>query len=137
MVRRSIVELCARDHENNPLWLDQWLANKTPETMAGWIADPNNRMFVAVADGAVLAAGCVKVTGDIVLNYVSPDCRFMGISRAMLQRLEDTARGYGHCRVRLISTVTAHDFYLRAGYIDRTDDALKSDGELRMEKLLA
>jgi GNAT superfamily N-acetyltransferase len=118
VLRRSIVELSVRDHQNNPEWLAEWLANKTPEHVASWIADPDNRMFVAVVEGAILAAGCVRTTGEITLNYVSPDGRFQGISRAMLSILEQTARAFGQRRVTLTSTITAHDFYLAAGYTD-------------------
>jgi GNAT superfamily N-acetyltransferase len=118
VVRRSIIQLCVRDHQNDPAWLDEWLANKTVENFAGWIADPENRMFVAVADRTILAAGCFRTTGDITLNYVSPAGRFQGISRAMLRRLEQVARELGHRRVALTSTITAHDFYLAAGYSD-------------------
>jgi GNAT superfamily N-acetyltransferase len=116
VVRRSIIELCVLDHQNNPEWLADWLSNKTPENFAAWIADPECRMFVAVSDETILAVGLVRTSGEIALNYVSPDGRFQGISRAMLHTLEDTARELGHRKVALTSTITAHDFYLAAGY---------------------
>jgi GNAT superfamily N-acetyltransferase len=119
VVRRSIVELCTRDHQNHPVWLEDWLANKTAENIASWIADPDNRMFVAAKSGAILAAGCFRTTtGEITLNYVSPDGRFQGISRAMLRQLEQTARELGHRKVTLTSTITAHEFYVAAGFVD-------------------
>lgn len=118
VLRRSIVELCAPDHRNDPARLAEWLSNKTPENVANWIADPATCMFVAAADAKVLAVGSVLGHGEIALNYVSPDGRFRGISRAMLQTLEQTARELGHRRVTLTSTFTAHDFYLAAGYAD-------------------
>jgi GNAT superfamily N-acetyltransferase len=118
VVRRSIVELCVLDHQNNPEWLADWLANKTPENFAAGIADPESRMFVAVSADTILAVGLVGTNGDIALNYVSPDGRFQGISRAMLRTLEDTARELGHRKVALTSTITAHAFYLTAGYTD-------------------
>lgn len=118
VVRRSIAELCVLDHQNNPAWLEDWLANKTPENFASWIADPDNRMFVATRDGELRAVGLLRASGEIALNYVSPDGRFQGISRAMLNRLEQTARELGRDRVTLTSTITAHDFYLAAGYTD-------------------
>jgi hypothetical protein len=34
VLRRSIVELCAADHGDDPAILAQWLANKTPEIVA-------------------------------------------------------------------------------------------------------
>lgn len=136
VLRRSIVELCAADHQNNPEWLADWLANKTPENVAVWIADPDNCLLVAVAGDTVLAAGCIKRSGLIVLNYVSPDARFQGVSRAMLARLEEIARGNGCREVTLTSTLTAHDFYLAAGYADR-DDAFAAGDSPLMGKALA
>jgi GNAT superfamily N-acetyltransferase len=118
VLRRSIVELCERDHRNDPARLSEWLADKTPEKVANWIADPETCMFVAAAEEKVLAVGSILGSGEIALNYVSPDGRFRGISRAMLRTLEQTARDLGHRRVTLTSTFTAHDFYLAAGYAD-------------------
>lgn len=131
VVRRSITELCVRDHRNNSAWVEEWLANKTVDNFAAWIADPGNRMFAAVSEDKVLAVGLVRTNGEIALNYVSPEGRFQGISRAMLNRLEQTARGLGHARVTLTSTITAHDFYLAAGYTD-----CEAGDWPRMEKVL-
>ena len=38
VMRRSITELCAADHGNDSAILARWLANKTPENVAVWIA---------------------------------------------------------------------------------------------------
>lgn len=117
VMRRSIVGLCSADHHDDPVILDQWLASKTPENVTAWIADVGNRVYVAVDDtNTVLAVGAVRTDGEITLNYVSPDVRFRGVSRAMLAQLEVTARDFGHDSVRLISTETARPFYLAAGY---------------------
>lgn len=135
VLRRSITELCVADHQNNPVWLEDWLANKQPEIVAGWIADPDNSVLVAVAGGTVLGAACVKRSGAIMLNYVSPDARFRGVSRAMLAAMEAIARAHGCREVTLTSTLTAHDFYLAAGYTDRDDAFARGDSPL-MGKVL-
>jgi hypothetical protein len=83
VLRRSIIELCADDHHGDPEILRQWLANKTPETVAAWISNPATTTLVAVEAGAILGVGLVTATGVINLNYVSPDGRFRGISRAI------------------------------------------------------
>jgi predicted GNAT family acetyltransferase len=49
---------------------------------------PNNSVLVAVDDDTILAVGAVTDTGQITLNYVSPDARFRGVSRALLRALE-------------------------------------------------
>jgi hypothetical protein len=45
VVRRSISELCAADHGNDPTVLSQWLKNKTLGNVASWIARPDNSVL--------------------------------------------------------------------------------------------
>jgi hypothetical protein len=40
VVRQSITQLCVADHRNDAATLERWLANKTPEQFARWLADP-------------------------------------------------------------------------------------------------
>ena len=82
VIRRSISELCEADHRNDPEILRRWLANKTPEIVGSWIIKPGNSVLVAVDDDSILAVGSVTDAGEITLNYVSPDARFRGVSRA-------------------------------------------------------
>jgi GNAT superfamily N-acetyltransferase len=116
LLRRSITELCTADHRNDPAILDRWLANKTPEIVAGWIGRVGNSVLVAVEENAIVAVGAVSDGGEIRLNYVSPDARFRGVSRAMLRALEARALARGNRRATLNSTGTARRFYLSAGY---------------------
>jgi GNAT superfamily N-acetyltransferase len=118
VIRRSISELCAADHLNDPVILGRWLANKTPEIVASWISRPSNSVLVAVENSTILAVGSVTDTGEITLNYVSPDARFRGASRAMLVALETRARDRGNRRCTLFSTETARRLYRTAGYIE-------------------
>lgn len=117
VVRRSITELCIADHKNDPEILSRWLENKTPENVIQWLANPDATILVAIELDAVLAAGCVTRAGEIVLNYVSPDARFRGVSRALLHALEETAQRNGNSVCRLDSTMTALRFYGGAGYV--------------------
>lgn len=115
-MRRSIAELCGADHHDDPAILQRWLANKTPAVVEGWIANPGNFVLVAVEEKTVLAVGIVRQDGEITCNYVSPDARFRGVSKAMLARLEATARELGNASCNLISTETARRFYRACGY---------------------
>jgi GNAT superfamily N-acetyltransferase len=118
VMRRSIAELCITDHHNDPEILRRWLANKTPEIVASWIANPNNTMLLVVEGDAILAVGSVTDGGEIQLNYVSPDARFRGVSRALMQALEARACEKGATTCTLISTETARRFYLAIGYVE-------------------
>jgi GNAT superfamily N-acetyltransferase len=114
-LRRSIAELCAADHNDDPAILRRWLSNKTPESFRTWIK-PENALLVAVKDSDVLGVGCVTDAGEITLNYVSPDARFRGVSSALLSALERRATARGNTRCTLESTETARRFYLARGY---------------------
>ena len=114
VMRRSIAELCAADHSDDPEILARWLSNKTPENVCTWIARQDATMLVAVKSDAIVAVGMFTDTGEILLNYVSPDARFSGVSRA----LEARARKRGAILCRLESTETARRFYHSNGYVE-------------------
>lgn len=118
----SIRELCDADHRNDPEAIDRWLANKTPEQVGHMISAGG--MFVAIESDRIVAVGAVDPvdsetnTGRISLNYVAPDHRFKGVSRALLSAMEQTLASAG-ARVGLVtSTATARRFYRSAGWID-------------------
>lgn len=115
VMQRSIAELCLIDHRNDPVTLERWLSNKTPEIFKSWIR-PGNALLVAIEDGKILAVGRVTDAGEITLNYVSPDARLRGVSSALLKALEHRAMEQGNERCRLTSTETARRFYLARGY---------------------
>jgi GNAT superfamily N-acetyltransferase len=117
-MRRSIAELCLADHRNDPAVLTSWLRNKTPEIFMAWITRPDNSVLVVVEDGVILAVGGVTDAGEITLNYVSPDARFRGVSRALLGALENRAVERGNVRCKLTSTETAYRFYRANGYVE-------------------
>ena len=119
VLRASISELCAADHHNDPEIVRRWLASKTPENLAAWIADPNASTLLAVEDDVVVAVGAVRNDGEITLNYVSPAARFRGASSALLAALEARAGERGNTHCKLLSTETAHRFYLNHGYLGR------------------
>jgi GNAT superfamily N-acetyltransferase len=52
------------------------------------------------------------------MNYVAPTARFHGVSTALLAALETRAAQRGNARCTLLSTETAHRFYLSRGYRD-------------------
>lgn len=116
VLRRSIVELCAADHGNDSKFLNDWLANKTPENVAAWIADPGNVVYVAVDNGEIAGVAAMTRAGLITLNYVSPDFRFRGASKALLAALERKAAELGLAQCWLESTKTARRLYEAAGY---------------------
>ncbi|MGJ5180371.1 GNAT family N-acetyltransferase [Bradyrhizobium oligotrophicum] len=118
VLRASIIDLCVADHRNDPGILSRWLANKTPENVAAWACAEGASLLVAVEGDAISAVGGLTHPGEITLNYVSPQARFRGVSSALLAELERRAAAHGACDVALLSTETAHRFYLARGYVD-------------------
>jgi hypothetical protein len=68
VMRRSIAELCAADHQNDPAIVARWLSNKTPEIFASWPARPDNSLLVAAKGGSILGVGSVTDAGEINLT---------------------------------------------------------------------
>ena len=109
----SITELCIADHKNDPEALASWLANKTPQGISIWFANPANTILVAERNGAIAACGAYNIERKIILNYVSPKHRFAGVSKALLQAME---QALGPGEATLDSTLTARLFYLAGGW---------------------
>jgi GNAT superfamily N-acetyltransferase len=116
LVRRSILELCKLDHANDPLTLEGWLCNKTPENMEVWITTPGTTCFLAEIDGALAGVGVVTDYGEVLLAYVAPEFRFRGVTKTLLERMERHAHAQHADRMSLTTTDTAHPFFLARGY---------------------
>jgi GNAT superfamily N-acetyltransferase len=116
VLRRSIRELCADDHRGDAATLAAWLFNKTPDNLRRWIASAH--VVVADGGGALCGVAAIQPTGEISLNYVAPEARFRGISKALVAALEAWAVERGLARCTLRSTATARRFYASAGYRD-------------------
>jgi N-acetylglutamate synthase-like GNAT family acetyltransferase len=119
VIRRSIVELCRLDYGTDEALLARWLANKTVENVQRWISQ-SRHFLVAEEGGMVLGAASMTNAGKVLLNYVSPDARFRGVSKALMRTLEDRARAVGIAECSLDSTQTALALYQSLGY-ERTD----------------
>lgn len=113
----SIVELCAADHEGKPGAIAAWTANKTPEGVRAMLGNPDLVLFVAEHAGKIGAVGAIRRNGEIGLNYVAPDMRFLGLSKALLARLEAELVALGFAEGRLEATLTARQFYESAGWL--------------------
>lgn len=115
VLRASISDLCVADHGNDPAILARWLGNKTPENVA---EDACHSLLVAIEGTRIVAVGSVRDCGEITMNYVAPTARFHGVSKFLLAALETRAAERGSARCCLLSTETAHRFYLARGYRD-------------------
>ncbi len=114
----SITQLCSADHGDNPEVIAAWTANKTPDQIVRWISPEDSLMLVADHVGATIAGvGPFTLDGRILLNYVHPDYRNQGISRQILNEMEQRLVARGKKRATLTATTTALRFYQSAGWV--------------------
>jgi N-acetylglutamate synthase-like GNAT family acetyltransferase len=103
------------DHGGDEAFLARWLSNKTIENVSRWISD--SHFFVAEEGGRIVGAAAMNHSGKVTLNYVSPDARFRGASKALMLYMEDNARAAGITECWLETSQTALRFYQALGYV--------------------
>lgn len=113
---QSIIHCCVLDHANDAAILTAWLANKTPENLAAWIAAPGAAAWGAYR-GETMVGFALRAQATLALCYVVPEALHQGVGRALLQRIEAEAREMGFATLDLDSTRTAEPFYRRHGYV--------------------
>ena len=125
VLRQSIIQLCGIDHQDDGGKIAEWLSNKTTASWAEWVNRKDAKVLVAECAEKILGVGMVNDKGEILLNYVCPEARFRGISKAILLALESwvSSRGIEICFLK--STLTARRFYESSGYMASADDANK------------
>lgn len=116
VLRRSISECCVLDHRNDPVILDAWLGNKTPQMVANWFSSPTNFSLVAVDDGDVVGVALLTGAGKLALCYLLPEARNKGAGKALLARMEQQASSWGVKALQLHSTATGEAFFVSQGY---------------------
>jgi GNAT superfamily N-acetyltransferase len=116
VLRRSISECCFADHHGDPNVISAWLENKTKENVVTWIQSPNSIAVVAIQEGGLV--GFALATGDeLALCYVVPEALHQGVGRQLLSAIEVRSIARGTAILRLESTSTALQFYLRNGFV--------------------
>ena len=123
-LRRSITELCVLDHQDDPQQIADWLGNKTVLSWLVWTARTDAEVIVAEQSGRLAGIGMVDRNGAILLNYVHPNFRFCGVSKAMLGAMEREALLHGALTCFVQTTLTARPFYLQQRYCPSEADVL-------------
>jgi GNAT superfamily N-acetyltransferase len=131
VLRRSILECCVQDHQNDSDVLNTWLGNKTPQNVGAWVTSPANYTLVAERDGELVGVALLTRAGKLSLCYVLPEAQGHGAGKALLEAAEAKAREWGIGTMTLKSTIGAREFYARRGYTnagrDRTCYGLECD----------
>jgi len=116
VTHQSITLCCVLDHANDAPILTAWLANKTPENLAVWMAAPGAAAWGAYR-GETMVGFALRAQATLALCYVVPEALHRGVGRALLQHFEAHARDVGLATLDLESTRTAEPFYRRHGYV--------------------
>jgi GNAT superfamily N-acetyltransferase len=88
----SIQDLCSADHHDDPVAIRTWVG--PADKFARLLDQPGVTLVVAEIAGRIVGLG--GLSGDtITLNYVHPDYRFQGVSKALLVDLEARLAGAG------------------------------------------
>ena len=122
VLRRSIIELCVADHQNDPATLEKWLENKTVEHFHAWLANERNACVITESGAKLNGVGMIGRNGEILLCYVLPEAQGRGFGRAILGALEERAAAWRLQKLRLASTMMARAFYEKHGYVSAGDD---------------
>jgi len=128
LLRDSITQLCVADHQNDPVALEQWLRNKTPEHFLRWLANPEMCFVVAEMEAVLCGVGAIRKNGELDFCYILPGRERLGIGRAILSTLEAQARSWGLGKLHLISTCTARPFYERHGFVPTGEESASKFG---------
>jgi hypothetical protein len=87
VLRRSIMELCRADHQNDHETLAMWLGHRArEERFPAWLANKELSLVVAQAEDGIAGVGMLHLSGEIRLCYVRPgmasDWQFYTISKS-------------------------------------------------------
>ena len=130
---RSIRLLCSKDHEDDPEAVEHWIGDASSGKFLRLLDDADARLIVAESDGAVVGLGA-RMGDCVTLNYVDPDHRFKGVSKAIMLHLQDQMRADGLEEAHLNSSRTALAFYRSLGW--HRSGADLPDGSIPMSKRL-
>jgi GNAT superfamily N-acetyltransferase len=112
LIARCLREVNSRDYPADII--DRMCAHFDAARVAELAAQ--RQMFVAEADGVV---GTISRDGNKVHTmFVQPDAAGRGIGRLLLRHIEALAAADGHDFMETSSSITAHGFYQRLGYVD-------------------
>lgn len=118
---RSIREVCIRDHSEEEIsgWGNHPLGDR-------WIAQiQESGVWVIELDGVIRGVGYIQTRhkthereAHLFALYLAPEALGKGLAGRLLQLLLNKARSDGARVVTLVSTLTAHGFYKRFGFVD-------------------
>jgi N-acetylglutamate synthase-like GNAT family acetyltransferase len=131
VVIRALRETNAKDYP--PEVISALVSNFSPEKVAFLIA--NRQVYIAIAHRIII--GTASLHGSVVRTvFVDPDHR-KGIGAKLMDVIESLARASSITRLSLRSSLTAHEFYKKLGYVPVREELHGQERTIIMEKQLA
>ena len=113
----SINTICAPFYNHDKDTISQWLENKTPDNVKKWIESKNTYCVVAEdTENNVVGFSCISGE-EIMLLYVTPKVLYKGVGKNMLAKLESHAHLSNINKIKVVSSLSAKEFYERNGYV--------------------
>ena len=113
----SINTICAPFYNHDKDTISEWLENKTPSNVTEWIESENTYCVVAEKNENILVGFSCISGKEIMLLYVVPQVLHKGVGKNMLVKLENHALMSGINEVKVVSSLSAKEFYERNGYV--------------------
>jgi GNAT superfamily N-acetyltransferase len=118
---RSIREICVKDHGEKEIsgWGHRPLGDRWTEAINQWC------VWVVEWEGSIYGHACLRLSGPdeairarILGLYLTPEVLHQGFGFSLANLMLEEARRAGAKSVTLDSSITAHDFYRRLGFVD-------------------
>lgn len=121
LLRNSIRQLCAADHQNDAAAISASIPNKTLAEFSAWPPTGGQSLLVAEREGQTAGVGLMCDDGELLLlyvapEYVAPEFANSRVGKALANALEMRARSGGPRYLSLDSTRTALRFYEASGF---------------------
>ncbi len=105
----------------------------------------SRQFYIAEAEGSAAGCAALEVNKDepaaawITAVFVDPVYQKKGLGKVLMDLLESSAISQGVSILKLGSSITAHDFYLKLGFKDISEGEtdFSSDGVFLMQKTIA
>jgi putative acetyltransferase len=113
----AVRRLAVRDYP--PEVIEAWAPLPIREAaVEAVIANPEDEIrFLAERDGHIIGLACLVIANsEVRACYVAPEAARTGVGKALLMKIEETARNAGVKYLHADSSLTAEQFYLSQGY---------------------
>jgi putative acetyltransferase len=117
VINAAVRRIAVRDYP--PEVIEAWAPLPiTQAAVAAVIANPEDEIrFLAERDGHVIRVACLVIANkELRACYVAPEAARTGVGKALLMKIEETARNAGLKYIYADSSLTAEQFYRSQGY---------------------